>query len=329
MPLADIILMGGIGATFFILIVAILLDSASRERAKMRRIESIRIRALGRLDLAKSLPGGVNVKVATDEGSVFGRATARWLPRKEALNERLAQTGREISPGRYGTAVLLCIFASFAIAILGLRLSPVLAGLGALAVGLYLPHAIVGYMVRKRAERFIIQFPDAIELMVRGLKSGLPISETVVSVGREMPDPVGVEFRRAADAVRFGQTLEDALWAASKRVATAEFKFFVISLTIQRDTGGNLAETLANLSDVIRKRKQMRLKIRAMSSEARASAYILGSLPFMMFGIIMLINRSYAMTLFTDPRGVVALCVGLTLIGLAIGTMYKLVKFEI
>jgi tight adherence protein B len=144
-----------------------------------------------------------------------------------------------------------------------------------------------------------------------------------------MEDPVGIEFQRITNSVKLGQTLEEALWDGSRRLDTPTFKFFIISLSVQRETGGNLAETLENLADVLRKRQQLQLKIKAMSSEARASAYIIGSLPFIMFSILFLMNRSYISTLFTDPRGIFVMGIGLAMIGLGAFVMSKLVKFEI
>lgn len=155
------------------------------------------------------------------------------------------------------------------------------------------------------------------------------MTESIATVGREMEDPVGVEFRRIADGVRFGQQLEEVLWETAKRLSLPEFNFFVISLSVQRETGGNLGETLANLSDILRRRKQMKLKIKAMSSEARASAMILGSLPFVMFGIVYAMNPSYASELFTDPRGMMMAAAGVTSMMIGIGVMAKMVRFEI
>ena len=116
-------------------------------------------------------------------------------------------------------------------------------------------------------------------------------------VGREIGDPVGEEFRRISDEVRLGQPLEQALWDTARRIGTPEFNFLVVTMIVQRETGGNLAETLENLDQVLRRRRQMRLKIKAMSSEARASAMIIGSLPFIMFTILLVVNNAYAMTL--------------------------------
>jgi len=119
------------------------------------------------------------------------------------------------------------------------------------------------------------------------------------------------------------------MWETAARLDTPEFKFFVISLAVQRETGGNLGETLGNLSDVLRRRRQMRLKIKAMSSEARASAMILGSLPFIMFGLIFLVNPGYEAMMFTDPRGRLALIAGLVVLGMGVAVMRKMVRFEI
>jgi tight adherence protein B len=132
-----------------------------------------------------------------------------------------------------------------------------------------------------------------------------------------------------ADSITFGMTLQEALWAAAARIDIPEYRFFAITLGIQQETGGNLAETLDNLSQVLRRRRQMKLKIKALSSEAKASAWIIGSLPFMMFGIIMAENHRYAMTLFTDPRGWIMLACGFVCYGMGIGIMAKMVRFEI
>ena len=252
----------------------------------------------------------------------------RIVPRLSLLSLRLARTGRDIAPSTY-LLVNGLLAAGAGAAAFALGLSPVAAALIGLAVGVAVPHAVVGRMAGRRVDRFTAIFPDGLDLMVRGLRSGLPISETIAVVGSDLADPVGQEFRLVADGVKLGRSLEEALWETATRLDTPEFKFFVIGLSIQRQTGGNLAETLANLSDILRRRRQMRLKVKAMSSEARASAYILGSLPFLMFGILLLVNFDYEMTLFTDPRGTSLVAAGVVSILSGIGVMYKMVKFEI
>jgi tight adherence protein B len=199
----------------------------------------------------------------------------------------------------------------------------------ALFVGFGLPHWVIGFLIKKRVAKFTSNFPDAIELMVRGLRSGLPITETLGIVASEIPGPVGFEFRAVADKMKIGRTMEAALQDTADRMGTAEFQFFVITLAIQRETGGNLAETLSNLADVLRKRAQMKLKIRAMSSESKASAMIVGSLPFVVFTMVYMINPAYMAGFFSDDRLMVAGIGGLVWMGIGVFIMAKMVNFEI
>ena len=136
-------------------------------------------------------------------------------------------------------------------------------------------------MGRRRVARFIALFPEAIDLMVRALRAGLPITEAIINAGQEIGDPVGAEFRGIEAGMRLGRDLDRLLWDIAKRISAPEFRFFIIALSVQRETGGNLAETLNNLSEVLRRRRAMRAKARAMASEARASTMILGSLPIL------------------------------------------------
>lgn len=253
----------------------------------------------------------------------------RFLPRQDELKSRLARTGFDVSVGSYALVSLLVALVGFLalLTVAGLPLPPSI--LGGVAVGILFPHAAVGFLSNRRSTKFMNVLPDAIDLIVRGLKSGLPVTESMAATGREMPDPLGSEFRRVTDTVRLGRGLDEVLWETAKRLKTPEFNFFVISLGIQRETGGNLAETLANLSDILRKRKQMRLKIRALSAEARASAWILGALPFLMLGMIHVMSPDYAAVLFEDPRGHAMLIAGGALLTTCFLVMAKLIRFEI
>ena len=198
-----------------------------------------------------------------------------------------------------------------------------------LFVGIGLPHFVVGLLIKRRINKFNSNFPDAIELMVRGLRSGLPITETLGIVAGEIGGPVGIEFRAVSDKMKIGRTMEAALQETADRLGTAEFQFFVITLAIQRETGGNLAETLSNLADVLRKRAQMKLKIRAMSSESKASAYIVGSLPFIVFALVSMINPGYMGGFFADQRLIVAGLGGMCWMSIGVFIMAKMVNFEI
>lgn len=316
------------GAVICLLLTGALLASAFGHQRRLKaRVEKIgeRVRPMSREERAR-----MHIKLATGGGSPLLEGLAsKLLPRPAEIKARLARTGRRMTLGRY-LLISFVIAAMTALVTFVVMQLPWFAAVAAgIAAGVGMPHLAVGWMIAKRRNRFNAQFPDAIDLMVRGLRSGLPVSETVAAAGREMADPVGVEFRKIADSIRLGQTLEDALWDAAKRLDTAEFKFFVISLSVQKETGGNLAETLANLSDILRSRKQMRLKIKAMSSEAKASAMILGALPFLMFAIIYLLSPEYEEVLFLDPRGRIMLGCAVALMGMGGLVMRKMVRFEI
>jgi tight adherence protein B len=251
-----------------------------------------------------------------------------FVPKPALLRKRLEMTGKDISLGKYA---MICIGIVLVVTIaLKLRGAPfLLSMLLGIFVGIGGPYFVVGKMINRRINKFNSNFPDAIELMVRGLRSGLPITETLGIVANEIVGPVGVEFRMVSDKMKIGRTMEAALQDTADRMGTAEFQFFVITLAIQRETGGNLAETLSNLADVLRKRAQMKLKIRAMSSESKASAYIIGSLPFVVFGLVWMINPGYMGGFFTDERLMVAGIGGLIWMGIGGAIMAKMINFEI
>jgi len=207
--------------------------------------------------------------------------------------------------------------------------SLMLALMVGLLVGAGVPHMVVGYLIRKRYDDFTAKFPDAIELLVRGLRSGLPVTETLGIVSAEVPGPVGQEFKLVTERIKIGRGMDEALQDTADRLNMAEFNFFCITIAIQRETGGNLAETLGNLADVLRKRAQMKLKIRAMSSESKASAYIVGSLPFMVFLMINWVNPQYLAGFFSDDRLIITGLGGLTWMAIGVFIMAKMVSFEI
>ena len=246
----------------------------------------------------------------------------------DALAMRLDRTGRDFSVSQY-------LYASLGLAIVVTVLVFLQSGalLMAMGVGLLLgagiPHLVIGFMIRKRTAEFNSKFPDGIELLVRGLRSGLPVTETLGVVAQEVPGPVGIEFKGIVERIKIGKTMEDSLQETADRLGIPEFNFFCITLAIQRETGGNLAETLSNLADVLRKRSQMKLKVKAMSSESKASAYIVGSLPFIVFGLIYWINPSYLGSFFTDDRLIVVGLGGLVWMGIGVAIMAKMVNFEI
>jgi tight adherence protein B len=267
-------------------------------------------------------------RLFAERATRFEGYASTLIPKPALLRKRLEMTGKDISLGKYA---MICLgVVSFVTIALAFRGAPfMLSLLLGIFFGIGGPHFIIGKLIKRRVTKFNSNFPDAIELMVRGLRSGLPITETLGIVASEIPGAVGVEFRIVADKMKIGRTMEAALQDTADRIGTPEFQFFVITLAIQRETGGNLAETLSNLADVLRKRAQMKLKIRAMSSESKASAYIVGSLPFVVFTLVWMINPAYMGGFFTDQRLIVAGIGGMIWMGIGAAIMAKMVNFEI
>ncbi len=325
---AETLMFGGLVLLGILLLVIAAFAADGNKKRFLRRVDQIR-RGRGS---SGSEPGQViNAKRRTHDSDIawFDRLIKSALPRREELRARLARAGLEISVAKYLVYSLICgivVFPLFAIT----GFVPIVAAafIGLIgAVGL--PHLCISILGKRRQKKFIAHFPEAIDLMVRGIKSGLPISEAIKNAGVEIADPVGLELRRVTDAVLLGRKLEDELWAAAVRLDLQEFKFFTVSLSIQNETGGNLAETLENLSTVLRGRRTLKLKIKALSSEAKCSAYIIGSLPFVMAVLIYLVNANYIMDLFIDPRGQFLIGLGLTSFTIGSFVMYRMVKFEV
>src|SRR5215469_4769156 len=249
---------------------------SSTERRYRRRLNSVYDRARGNSSVEAA---AVRSLSREQSATKLDRIARDWLPRRELLAARLARTGRAISIGRYATTVVgLAVLTASALWI-GTRLGVLSCLSIGLLIGTAVPHMVIGRMGKRRLAAFVALFPDAIDLIVRALRSGLPISEAIVGAGHEIADPVGSELRLVEGGMRMGRDLESLLWDTAKRIDASEFRFFVIALSVQRETGGNLGETLANLSDVLRKRRQMQAKARAMASESRATTMILGGLP--------------------------------------------------
>jgi tight adherence protein B len=313
----------GAAAALFMLVNAMRGPSASR--SVKRRVEMIKERH-GDV-VAGQAQAQIRKLMAQRASRIEGWASS-IIPKPALLRRRLEMTGKEISLAKY-MMISFGLGAAIALLIMTRGAPLLLASFAGLFVGVGLPHLAVGMMIKRRIAKFNSNFPDAIELMVRGLRSGLPITETLGIVAGEIAGPVGIEFRAVADKMKIGRTMEAALQETADRIGTPEFQFFVITLAIQRETGGNLAETLSNLADVLRKRAQMKLKIRAMSSESKASAMIVGSLPFVVFTLVWMINPGYMDDFFTDQRLMVAGIGGIIWMGIGVFIMAKMVNFEI
>lgn len=323
MNLIQLILLAA-GLTGMILLVYSVFSGPSASKESARRLNAVRFRH------SESTTARVEAQMrkAVAARKPKFHKLAGSSSRIEALALRLHRSGLSWTLSQYiytslgiTVAVTLVVFLKSGAFMLALAI-------GAFA-GAGLPHLVLSHFIKRRSNAFTAKFADAIELLVRGLRSGLPVTETLGVVAKEVPGPVGEEFKLVTERIKIGKTMEDALQETADRLEMPEFNFFCITLAIQRETGGNLAETLANLADVLRKRAQMKLKIRAMSSESKASAYIVGALPFLVFGMIWWINPGYIGEFFIDERLTVAGIGGFIWMAIGAFVMAKMVSFEI
>lgn len=198
-----------------------------------------------------------------------------------------------------------------------------------LIAGLGLPRWVLGFLVGRRGRKFTAEFPNAVDIIVRGVKSGLPTHDCLKIIGRECAAPLGPEFRRLVENIGMGMAFDQALEKMYDRMPTAELRFFVIVMSIQAKSGGNLAEALNNLSMVLRSRKMMREKIKAMSSEATASAGIIGSMPPGVMLIVWLTTPKYITLLFETHAGNLMILGGLAWMGIGVFVMAKMTSFKL
>ena len=254
-------------------------------------------------------------------------ADRRERKAKLTIEARIRQAGLKLSTrsfwigsGLFGVLVFLIVLV--------LRVGLLGAAGAAFAAGLGLPRWVLGFLAKRRVKKFTEEFPNATDVIVRGIKSGLPVNDCMKVIGRESPEPLAGEFRKLVESVGMGLTLEQSLENMYERMPTAEVRFFAIVLSIQQKTGGNLAEALGNLSAVLRARRLMVEKIKAMSGEAVASASIIGVLPPGVATMTYLTTPSYMGVLFTDSRGHLLLLGGAIWMSLGIFIMRRMINFK-
>ncbi|MEO1252382.1 MAG: type II secretion system F family protein [Pseudomonadota bacterium] len=222
--------------------------------------------------------------------------------KRVSLAQQLEQAGLSAKPRDFYVA---SVVAGLVFGLIGLISGQQLWITGLLIVigGFGFPRWVVNFLKKRRQKKFIDDFSNAIDVIVRGIKSGLPVNECLKIIARESPKPVCDEFHMLVEATRVGMTFEQALARMHDRMPLQEVNFFGIVLLIQQKTGGNLAEALGNLATVLRSRKLMEGKIKALSAEAKASAYIIGSLPFLVMGAVKLASPDYLTPLFATRMG--------------------------
>ncbi len=206
----------------------------------------------------------------------------------------------------------------------GLTVAAVLAGVGAFGF----PRWLLSYLKKRRESKFLNAFPDAVDIIVRGVKAGLPLLDCLKMITTESPEPVKSEFRAIVETQAIGMPLGEACGKLYEQMPVPEANFFGIVISIQQKSGGNLAEALGNLSRVLRDRKKMKAKIQAMSQEAKASASIIGALPVAVMTLVYVTSPNYISLLWTEPLGRVMLAASLVWMSMGVLVMKKMINFD-
>lgn len=245
-----------------------------------------------------------------------------------SLRDELRAAGWAVGAGKWTAFCLAAALGLGAGAWITGSEPPTAAAFG-LVGGLGLPRLFLKAKAKRRKAKFMASFADAMDIIVRGLRSGLPLGVCVGVIGRELPDPIGGEFRLVSEGQRFGMSLREALDRAVERMPVPEMRFFAIAVAIQQQTGGNLAETLARLSDVLRGRKRMRDKVRAFSSEAKTSAMIIGGMPFGVMLLMAISSPKYLDVLFSTSTGHTLLGIGGGMMCVGMLVIRHMIDFDI
>ncbi len=248
---------------------------------------------------------------------------------KVSLRLRLERAGLDVSINSFwiGSAIT-GVFTAIAVFI-SMPSLPSIALAAAAFIGAFgLPRWVVSFLTKRRQSKFINEFANAIDVIVRGVKSGLPLNECLGIIARESPQPIRGEFQELVEQQRVGVPLADCFDRMMQRVPLAEVKFFAIVIAIQQQAGGNLSEALGNLSQVLRDRKMMAAKVQALSAEAKASAMVLGALPFTVMGMVYATAPHYISLLWTTKTGQFMMACAAIWMSAGIFVMKKMINFK-
>ena len=311
-----------------VIAIAAALFSGESEARKRKRVKNIDPGARMKTQRGSWSPFGAAEESARDRLRMLAEEQKRASSRSATLRVKLQQAGINMSPAQF---LAMFYFAAAALAVaafLYFREPLVSAGVAAV-VAFIIPTTVVKNRIFNRVQKFLETFPNALDILVRGVKSGLPVNESLKVAAEELPDPVGVELRHVVANVNMGVSLDDALHQLHERVPSNDVSFFRTVLAIQKQTGGNLAEALTNLSNILRERKKLKKKVVALSAEARISAIIIGALPIIVGVVVYFMKPDYISLLWTDEMGKM-MSIGAALwMTCGILVMRWMIKFEI
>jgi Flp pilus assembly protein TadB len=320
---ADVVAAGG----FFAIVVAGLVVRELRRIGRLRPAHRIRFRVRA-VDTQR--PSAARRQGASSSDLLFrleSRDRGKFRAWLDARRERLLAVS---GPGGVRAIVVTCIVA-FVVASVATLVSPLPAWLCVLIdalVPLMTARFVYKMLVARFKRRFLTVFPDTLDLIIRAVRAGIPVSQAIGTAGIESEEPVRTTFRTMGDGLRLGAELKDVLEQASERLQLADFSFFAVCLILQRETGGNLGETLENLSGIIRMRRDIRMKTRALTAEGRISSNIIAAVPFAVAAFLYLVNRPYINLLFHTRAGHKILMLAAVLLTIGLTAIRKIANLD-
>ncbi|KFC61309.1 Flp pilus assembly protein TadB [Devosia sp. LC5] len=316
-----ILAMVAVGAAGFALVPSALGDSTADKRRKAFQGD-LRVNRL-EVDAARSR----DQRRKSVQQALKTQTDALNAKKRLTLPQLLFQAGMTIKPAAFIRNSIILGVVLFLILVL-VQVPFYFAAIFAIAAAYLLPRFYVGRKRRKYQDQFLDELPNAVEAIVRGVKTGLPLNDSIRVVAKDAKDPVKSEFARVLDQQAFGMSMTEAVQVLLDRVPLPEVNFFVVVITVQQQAGGNLSEALGNLARVLRNRKKMKQKVKAMSSEAKASAGIIGSLPFVVGILVSVVSPRYLEPLVTTSLGHIWLGIGAIMLSAGIFVMKRMVKFD-
>lgn len=308
---------------------ALLYDRLTTEANQAKRMKNIRERDQAKVSKASQRiqDAAKRRKTVQDSLKDLEEKQRAKHDKKVTLKKLLQQAGLNITVQQfYFLSVVFAILVALALLITGASMLVVTGGFFIALFGL--PRWVVGFIRKRRFKAFLEEFPNSVDVIVRGVKAGLPLNDCLGIIARESKEPVASEFSKVVESQQMGMTMGEAIQKLYTNIPLPEVNFFTIVISIQQQAGGNLSEALGNLSNVLRDRKKLQGKIKAMSSEAKASAGIIGSLPFVVMLLVYLTTPDYILLLFTDSTGNLILLGAAVWMSVGVMVMRTMINFD-
>ena len=315
-----VLAMLAVGGVFYVFVYPYLSGEAqaAKRTAAMSKGGAVKKAKLDKLD-----SGGRRKQVLETLKEIENRNKSKKL----TIDQKLLQAGIVMPKEKF---FMIAAGAGLGLGVLSFLVAPdPLIALGIMVVAAAgMPFWVIAHMRKRRVKKFVDEFPNAVEVIIRGIKAGLPLGDCIRVIASEAAEPVRTEFRHIVETQQLGLSMGEAVDRITERVPTAEANFFAIVINIQQKAGGNLSEALGNLAKVLRDRKKMKGKIQAMSSEAKASAGIIGCLPLVVGGLVYLTSPKYIELLWTTPTGQMTMAGCAIWMGIGIAVMKKMISFD-